>query len=107
MTMTQGAFSYLPPLTDDEIAVQLDRAIRRGSAVSIELTEHPAPRHHYWQLWGVPQFEDVTADAVVDEINRCRVAFPNHYVKVTMLDPALGRQTVSLSFIVHRPRDDA
>jgi ribulose-bisphosphate carboxylase small chain len=94
-------------LTDDEIAAQLDRAIRLGWAVSIEHTEQPAPRHHYWQLWATPEFDDHDADDLVAEIRRCRAACPNHYVKVNALDPTVGRGTLALSFIVQRPRDDA
>jgi ribulose-bisphosphate carboxylase small chain len=107
MTMTLGAFSYLPPLTDEEIAAQINRAIGRGWAVSIDFTERPAPRHHYWQAWGLPRFDGVSAGDVVAEINRCRAAFPNHYVRVNALDRSVGRQMVGLSFIVHRPGDDA
>jgi ribulose-bisphosphate carboxylase small chain len=105
--MTQGAFSYLPPLTDDEIAAQVERAIRLGRTVSIEFTDTPAPRNHYWQMWGLPRFDDVDAGVVVADVNRCRAAFPNHYVKVNALDPAVGRQTIALSFIVQRPGDFA
>ena len=107
MTMTQGAFSYLPPLTDDEIAAQVDRAIQLGWTLCIEFTDAPAPRNHYWEMWGLPHFDDVDADAILLEINRCRTAFPNHYVKVNALEPAVGRQTVALSFIVQRPGDHA
>jgi ribulose-bisphosphate carboxylase small chain len=107
MTMTQGAFSYLPPLTDDEIAAQVDRAIGLGWTVSIEFTDSPAPRNHYWKMWGLPQFDDFDAGVIVAEVNRCRAAFPNHYVKVNALDPAVGRQIIALSFIVQRRRDHA
>ena len=107
LTMTQGAFSYLPPLTDDEIRMQVARAIGLGWSVSIEFTDAPAPANHYWQMWAPPQFDDIDADAVVDEVNKCRAAFPQHYVKVNALDPAVGRQTIALSFIVQRPGDHA
>jgi ribulose-bisphosphate carboxylase small chain len=58
-------------------------------------------------MWGLPQFDDLDAGAIVAEVNRCRAAFPHHYVKVNALDPAVGRQTIALSFIVQRPGDHA
>jgi len=101
--MTQGAFSYLPALTDDEITMQVDRAIRLGWTLSIEHSDAPAPRNHYWEMFGLPQFDDLDAGAIVAEVNRCRTEFPQHYVKVNALDPTVGRQTIALSFIVQRP----
>jgi len=100
VSITQGAFSYLPPLTDEEIRMQVQRAIDLGWAVSIEFTDDPAPRNHYWRLWGQPVFDDANADDLLGEINRCREAFPDQYVKVNALDSSLGRQTIALSFLV-------
>jgi ribulose-bisphosphate carboxylase small chain len=105
--MTQGAFSYLPPLTDDEITLQVDRAICHGWTLAIEHTDAPAPRNHYWQMWGLPQFDDLDAEVFLGEIQRCRAARPQHFVKVNALDPTVGRQTIALSFIVQRPGDHA
>jgi len=36
-------------------------------------------------------------------VNACREAFPNHYIKVNANNSTRGRETVALSFIVHRP----
>jgi len=43
MRITQGTFSYLPDLTDDEIARQLRYAIGNGWAISVESTADPRP----------------------------------------------------------------
>ena len=40
---------------------------------------------------------------VLLEVNACRTAHPNHYVKLNAYDARLGRQTTALSFIVQRP----
>lgn len=102
-TMTQGAFSYLPPLSDDEITAQVDRALGLGWTLAIESTDDPRPRNHYWEMWGLPYFDELETAAVLEEVNRCRAAFPDRYVKVNALDPTVGRQTIALSFIVQRP----
>jgi ribulose-bisphosphate carboxylase small chain len=104
--VTQGTFSYLPDLDDDEITAQVQYALAQGWAMAVEMTDDPHPRNVYWEMWGLPMFELADAAAVVYEINRCREAFPTQYIRVTAYDANLGRQTTALSFIVQRPPDE-
>ena len=103
MRITQGTFSFLPDLTDDEIRAQVDYAISRGWACSIEHTDDPHPRNTYWEMWGLPMFGLADGAAVVFEVGACRKAFPGHYVKVNAFDSTRGVETMALSFIVQRP----
>ena len=48
MRITQGAFSFLPDLTDTQIAAQIDYCLRNQWAVAIEFTDDPHPRNTYW-----------------------------------------------------------
>jgi len=102
MRITQGTFSYLPDLTDDEIAAQVTCAIDRGWAVAVEFTD-PHPRNVLWEMWGLPMFEIADAAAAMHEVAACRAAYPDHYIRVSAYDASLGRQTTALSFIVNRP----
>jgi ribulose-bisphosphate carboxylase small chain len=104
--ITQGTFSYLPDLEDDEIGAQVQYAVEQGWALAVEFTDDPHPRNVYWEMWGLPMFEIADAAAVLHEVNRCREAFPNHYIKVTAYDASLGRQTTALSFLVQRPTSE-
>lgn len=106
MHVTQGTFSYLPDLTDDEIAAQAQFAIDSGWAIAIEMTDDPHPRNSFWEMWGLPMFEVADAAAVIHEVRRCRDAFPTSYIKVSAYDASLGRQTTALSFIVNRPPEE-
>lgn len=106
MRITQGTFSYLPDLSDDEIRAQVQYGLDRGWAPSIEFTDDPHPRNVYWQLWGMPMFDLKDPAGVVYEINRCREAFPHSYIRVSLYDPTLTRQTTALQFLVHRPADE-
>jgi ribulose-bisphosphate carboxylase small chain len=101
--ITQGTFSYLPDLTDDEIAAQLQYAVDRGWAVAVEFTDDPHPRNNLWEMWGLPMFDIADAAAGLAEIRACRDANPCHYVRVSAYDASYGRQTTAMSFIVHRP----
>jgi len=106
MRITQGTFSYLPDLTEDEIRAQVQYCLDHNWPVSIEYTDDPHPRNIYWEMWGLPLFDLKDAAGVMEEINACRKAFPNHYIRVNGYDRTLGRQTIALSFIVNRPKEE-
>ncbi|MBA3630355.1 MAG: ribulose bisphosphate carboxylase small subunit [Actinobacteria bacterium] len=101
--ITQGTFSYLPELTDDEIRAQIQYGIDNGWAVAIEFTDDPHPRNVYWDMWGMPMFDIEDAAAGLLEVNRCRKAYPNRYIRVSLYNATLTKQTVALQFIVNRP----
>jgi ribulose-bisphosphate carboxylase small chain len=105
MRVTQGTFSYLPDLSDDQVEAQLRYALRHGWSVSVEHTDDPHPRNALWQMWRPPQF-DLTEDdasAAMAEVRAARAAHPHGYVKAVCFDRSLGRQTTALAFIVGRP----
>ena len=105
MRVTQGTFSFLPELTDEQIEAQVRYALEHRWAISIEYTDDPHPRNSYWELWGLPAFDTKVEDAenIMREVRAAREAFPEHYIKLIAYDPTYGRQTTALSFIVNRP----
>jgi ribulose-bisphosphate carboxylase small chain len=104
MRVTQGTFSFLPDFTDAEIAAQVDYALRQGWALAVEYTDEPHPRNVYWEMWGMPMFDLKDAAGVLMEVNACREAFPDHYIKVNAFDATQGWESTRLSFIVNRPK---
>ena len=106
MRITQGTFSYLPDLTDDEIAAQIGYALDRGWAVAVEFTDDPHPRNTYWEMWGVPMFNLKDAAGVMMELQACRKAHPGQYIKVNAFDSTRGVESLALSFIVQRPKEE-
>jgi ribulose-bisphosphate carboxylase small chain len=106
MRITQGTFSYLPDLSDEEIKAQVQYCLDNDWPVSVEYTDDPHPRNVYWEMWGLPMFDVKDAVAVMAEVTACRQAFANHYIRVTGYDRSLGRQTTALSFIVNRPAEE-
>jgi ribulose-bisphosphate carboxylase small chain len=103
MRITQGQFSFLPDLTDEEIRLQVDYAISKGWALSLEWTDDPHPRNVYWNMWGMPMFTIKDGAAVLYELNACRQANPNVYIKVNAFDNTRGIESMCMSFIVQRP----
>jgi ribulose-bisphosphate carboxylase small chain len=108
MRITQGTFSFLPDLTDEQITAQIRYALEHGWAMSVEHTDEPHPRNPYWDMWGLPLFdlEVEQGDIVLREVRACREACPDSYIKLIAYDASKGRQTTALSFIVHRPRHE-
>ncbi|WP_114809693.1 ribulose bisphosphate carboxylase small subunit [Paraburkholderia kururiensis] len=103
MRITQGTFSFLPELTDEEISAQINYALGQGWACSVEYTDDPHPRNTYWDMWGLPMFDLRDAAGVMQEVKACRATFPRHYIKVNAFDSVRGFETMRLSFIVNRP----
>jgi ribulose-bisphosphate carboxylase small chain len=103
MRITQGQFSFLPDLTDDEITLQIDYALSQGWALAVEHTDDPHPRNYYWSMWGTPMFDLHDAAGVLMEVNACRKAHPNNYVKVLAFDSNKGFESIRMFFMVQRP----
>lgn len=106
MHLTQGTFSYLPPLTDDEIRAQIDYALANEWPISIEHTDDPHPRNVYWEMYGQPMFDERNSEKIMAELGKARQEFGSEYIKINAFDRSLGRQTLALSFIVNRPSNE-
>ena len=103
MKVTQGTFSFLPELTDQEIRAQIEYALGHGWAISVEYTDDPHPRNSYWEMWGNPMFDLRDAAGAMSEVIDCRKAHPQTYIRLNAFDSTRGFETTRLSFIVNRP----
>jgi len=99
----QGQFSLLPDLTDAQIKKQIEYAIKKGYAVSIEYTDDPHPRNSYWEMWGLPLFDISDASTIIYELEQARASFTNQYIKINAFNNARGIESTAMSFIVQRP----
>ncbi len=106
MRITQGTFSFLPDLSDAQITRQIEYCLDKGWAVGIEYTDDPHPRNTFWEMHGNPMFDLKDPAGILLEINDCRKTFPNHYIRVTAFDSTHGVESVVLSFIVNRPKEE-
>jgi len=104
--LTQGTFSFLPDLTDEQIAKQINYAMTQGFSMSVEFTDDPHPRNAYWEMWGLPLFDIKDPASVIYELNACRRAHPSKYVKINGFDNTRGVESCRLSFIVQRPSSE-
>ncbi|MFZ3285494.1 MAG: ribulose bisphosphate carboxylase small subunit [Telluria sp.] len=104
MRITQGTFSFLPDLTDEQITKQIDYCLSRGWALGVEYTDDPHPRNTYWEMYGAPMFDLRDPAGIMQELTRCRATFPNHYVRLTAFDSTQGVESLVVAFIVNRPK---
>lgn len=113
-------FSYLPPLTSDQIARQVDYIVGNGWTPCLEFSDPQnayvsnanAIRfgpvscgyydNRYWTMWKLPMFGCTDPSSVLSEIARCSKAFPQAYVRLVAFDNV--KQVQIMSFLVQRPR---
>jgi len=106
MRLTQGCFSFLPDLTDEQITRQVQYCLDNGWAVNLEYTDDPHPRNTYWEMWGQPMFDIPDAAGVMMELAECRKAHGHLYIRLSAFDNTSNWESLRLSFIVNRPAEE-
>jgi ribulose-bisphosphate carboxylase small chain len=93
-------FSYLPPLTAEELRRQLEFIVSKGWNPAIEHTEPQNASGNYWYMWKLPLFGETDVDVILKEVTLCKTANPNNHVRVVGYDNY--KQSQGTAFIVHR-----
>jgi len=101
--LTQGCFSFLPDLTNEQIEKQIAYAMSKGWAINVEWTDDPHPRNSYWELWGLPLFDIKDTASVMFELNEARKSCAAGYIRINAFDASYGTESCVMSFIVNRP----
>jgi ribulose-bisphosphate carboxylase small chain len=96
--------SYLPPLTDAQIAKQIQYMLDQGYIAGIEFADDPKPTDHYWTMWKLPLFSATSPQEVLNEVRECRSEFSSAYIRVIGFDNI--RQCQTSSFIVYKPNQN-
>ena len=104
--VTQGQFSFLPDLTDAQITAQIKYALNNNWAIGVEYTDDAHPRNTYWEMFGNPMFDLKDPAGILMEVNNCRKTHPNHYIRVTAFSAVRGVESVTMSYIVNRPKNE-
>lgn len=103
MRLTQGCFSFLPDLTNEQIEKQVAYCMTKGWAMNVEWTDDPHPRNSYWELWGLPLFDIKDPASVMFELTEARKSCASGYIRLNAFNAAYGTESCSMSFIVNRP----
>ncbi|XP_024390465.1 ribulose bisphosphate carboxylase small subunit, chloroplastic [Physcomitrium patens] len=106
-------FSYLPPLSDEAIAKQVEYMIQQKLIPCLEFDlnskgvsrdNNSSPGYYdgrYWTMWKLPMFGCNDSAQVLREIQECKTTFPNCWVRVLGFDNV--KQVQICGFLVARP----
>ena len=116
-------FSFLPPLSDADLAKQVQYLLNNGWTPCLEFEdpEHAYCDGHgwsgldssinanyydnrYWVMWKLPMYGCNDPSEVLAEVKACVKAFPNCYVRCAGFDNI--KQVQCHSFLVYRPKLD-
>lgn len=99
---TLETFGFLPKLTAEEIQEQIAYILANGWAPAIE-HEHPGQAGNvYWTMWKLPFFGETSLQHVLDELEACHRAYPDHHIRLLGYDSYT--QTQGHSFVVFEGR---
>jgi ribulose-bisphosphate carboxylase small chain len=96
--MKYGTFSYLPPMTAQQVRKQVEYVLARGWNPAIEHAEPGRAAGSYWSMWKLPMFGEQSADRVLAEAEACRRANPGHVVRLIGYDNQ--RQTLGAALVL-------
>lgn len=100
---TLETFSFLPQLTQQEVYEQIAYILAQGWTPAIE-HEHPSRSfNHYWTMWKLPFFGEQDIGRVVEELEECRRAHPDHLIRLLGYDNYT--QSQGSAFVVYEGRN--
>jgi ribulose-bisphosphate carboxylase small chain len=112
-------FSYLPALTSEQIARQVDYVINNGWTPCLEFADPKnsfvsnentvrfsgvASNYYdnrYWTMWKLPMFGCTDPSQVLKEVAAASKAFPKAYIRLVAFDNL--KQVQCMGFLVQRP----
>ena len=103
MRLTQGTFSFLPDLTDEQIRKQIEYALEQGLGARHRVHGRPASAQHVLGNVGPADVRPARRGRRDAGSARVPAGQPEHYIRINAFDVERGFETVRLSFIVQRP----
>ncbi len=100
-TLKVETFSYLPPLSREEIRQEIQYILDQGWIPGVEYTPRIDPAESYWHWWKLPLFNARTPEEVLAEIDACHEAHPDCFIRITAYDNHQSRQMQA--FVAYRP----
>ena len=93
-------FSYLPPMTTDQIRSQVEYIVAQGWNPGIEHIEPENATQNYWYMWKLPMFGEVDVDTILAECKACHEAHPDNHVRLLGFDN--DAQSAGAAMVVYR-----
>ena len=93
-------FSYLPPMSPEQIHKQIEYIVSKGWNPGIEHCEPENATQNYWYMWKLPMFGETDVEAILAECEACHTAHPNHHVRLLGSDNYA--QSAGASMVIYR-----
>jgi ribulose-bisphosphate carboxylase small chain len=94
-------FSYLPPMSREQIRRQVEYVVSQGWNPAVEHCEPENAMQHYWYMWKLPMFGETDVERILAECEACHKANPKHLVKLVGYDNY--RQTQGTAMLIYCP----
>lgn len=75
-------FSYLPPMTTEQIKKQVEFIVKKGWNPAIEHTEPEHLMDNYWYMWKLPMFGETDVARILGEAEACHKANPDNHIRL-------------------------
>ena len=95
-----GTFSYLPPMSAQQLRKQVEYLLAQGWAPALEHTEPQHTAGSYWYMWKLPMFGETRAEQVLAEAAACHKAHPANHVRLVGYDKR--KQTQGAAMVIFR-----
>nr|BBE70303.1 ribulose-1,5-bisphosphate carboxylase/oxygenase small subunit [Cenchrus purpureus] len=106
------ALSYLPPLTSEQVLKQVDYLIRNNWIPCLEFSKvgfvyrenSRDPCYYdgrYWTMWKLPMFGCTDSTQVLAELEECKKAYPDCFIRIIGFDNI--KQVQCVLFIAYKP----
>ncbi|HEX6829585.1 MAG TPA: ribulose bisphosphate carboxylase small subunit [Burkholderiales bacterium] len=93
-------FSYLPPMTTEQIRKQVEYLVSRGWNPAVEHSEAENSGDSYWYMWKLPMFGETDVKRILAEAEACHKANPDHHVRLIGYDNY--KQSQGASMVIYR-----
>ncbi len=79
-------FSYLPPMTPEQIRKQVEYLVSKGWNPAVEHTEPENASSNFWYMWKLPLFGETDVDVILAEVEACHKAHPENHLRLIGYD---------------------
>ncbi|KAF6165752.1 hypothetical protein GIB67_012649 [Kingdonia uniflora] len=104
--------SYLPPLSAESLAKEVDYLLRMGWVPCLEFDavgfvsreNNKSPGYYdgrYWTMWKLPMFGCTDSSQVLAEVEEAKKEYPDAFIRIIGFDNI--RQVQCISFIAYKP----
>ena len=95
-------YSFLPPLTPQQVDAHIDQILEQKLVPMIEYNDTTSHTHNFWHVWHLPKGATPTKLLIKKMLGQCAQNHPAAFVRLNGYSRSKRQNTIS--FIVHAPQ---